>query len=162
MFRRSDSQSTFGSLAVLLSPKKRAYLEAKHWSGAFRRKALPVLLRNEPVFAPLFCADNGRTNKPVAQQDSEGHRIVEPALIDVDIELSGVFHLLAICAENDVADVQPSEIRRRPWHDVGHNHALVPRQVKGGGHPWRDGLRSDADHAPARRLRTTTRADGRV
>jgi len=67
MFRRSDSQSTFGSLDVLLSPKKRAYLEAKHWSGAFRRKALPVLLRNEPVFAPLFCADNGRPNKPVAQ-----------------------------------------------------------------------------------------------
>ena len=57
MFRRSNSQSTFGSLEVLLSPKKRAYLEAKHWSGAFRRKALPVLLRNEPVFAPLFCAD---------------------------------------------------------------------------------------------------------
>ena len=67
MFRRSDSQSTFGSLDVRLSPKKRAYLEAKHWSGAFRRKALPVLLDNESAFAPLFCADNGRPNKPVAQ-----------------------------------------------------------------------------------------------
>ncbi len=33
MFRRSDSQDTFGSLDVLLSPAKRAYLEAKHGSG---------------------------------------------------------------------------------------------------------------------------------
>ena len=67
MFRRSDSQTTFGSLAVLLSPEKRAYLETKHGSGVFRRKALPVWLRNEPVFAPRFCADNGRPNQPVAQ-----------------------------------------------------------------------------------------------
>ena len=54
MFRRSDSQTTFGSLAVLLSPEKRAYLETKHGSGVFRRNALPVWLRNEPVFAPLW------------------------------------------------------------------------------------------------------------
>ena len=67
MFRRSNPQGTFGSLDVLLSPQKRAFLEAKHWSGAFRRKALPVLLGNESVFAPLFCPDNGRPNKPVAQ-----------------------------------------------------------------------------------------------
>ncbi len=56
MLHRSNSQATFGSLEGLLSPKKRAYLEARHGSGAFRRKALPVLLRNEPVFAPRFCA----------------------------------------------------------------------------------------------------------
>ena len=67
MFRRSDSQTTFGSLDVLLSPAKRAYLDTQHWAGAFRRKALAVLLGCEALFASLFCADNGRPNKPVAQ-----------------------------------------------------------------------------------------------
>ncbi len=66
MFRPTDSQATFGSLNVLLSPKKIARLEKKHWAGAFRRKALPVLLANEEAFRPLFCEDNGRPNKPVA------------------------------------------------------------------------------------------------
>ncbi len=66
MFRRSDSQATFGSLNVLLSPEKIAKLEKKHWAGGFRRKALPVLLANEETFRPLFCEDNGRPNKPVA------------------------------------------------------------------------------------------------
>jgi len=66
MFRRTDSQATFGSLNVLLSPKKIAKLEKKHWAGGFRRKALPVLLANEETFRPLFCEDNGRPNKPVA------------------------------------------------------------------------------------------------
>jgi len=67
MFRPSDRQATFGSLDVLLSPEKRAYLDAKHWSGAFRRKALPLLVECELLFATLFCSDNGRPNKPVAQ-----------------------------------------------------------------------------------------------
>ncbi len=67
MFRRSNPQGTFGSLDVLLSPRKRAFLEAKHGSGAFRRKALPVLRSSESAFAPLFCPDNGRPNNPVAQ-----------------------------------------------------------------------------------------------
>ena len=66
MFRRTDSQATFGSLNVLLSPKKIARLEKNHWAGDFRRKALPVLLANEETFRPLFCEDNGRPNKPVA------------------------------------------------------------------------------------------------
>ncbi len=66
MFRRTDSQATFGSLNVLLSPEKIAKLEKKHWAGGFRRKALPVLLANEETFRPLFCEDNGRPNKPVA------------------------------------------------------------------------------------------------
>jgi len=67
MFRPSDRQATFGSLEVLLSPEKRAYLDAKHWSGAFRRKALPLQLECELLFATRFCSDNGRPNKPVAQ-----------------------------------------------------------------------------------------------
>ncbi|MFQ5464173.1 MAG: transposase [Phycisphaerae bacterium] len=67
MFRPSDCQTTFGSLNVLLSPEKQAYLDAKHWAGAFRRKALPLLLECELLFATLFCSDNGRPNKPVAQ-----------------------------------------------------------------------------------------------
>jgi len=66
MFRRTDSQATFGSLDVLLSPEKIARLEKKHWAGGFRRKALPVLLAHEETFRPLFCEDNGRPNKPVA------------------------------------------------------------------------------------------------
>ncbi len=66
MFRRTDSQSTFGSLGVLLSPDKIARLEKNHWAGGFRHKALPVLLASEQTFRPLFCEDNGRPNKPVA------------------------------------------------------------------------------------------------
>ena len=66
MFRPTDSQATFGSLKVLLSPKKIARLEEKHWAGGFRHNALPVLLANEDTFRPLFCEDNGRPNKPVA------------------------------------------------------------------------------------------------
>lgn len=66
MFRHTDSQATFGSLNVLLSPAKIARLEKKHWAGGFRRQALPVLLANEETFRPLFCEDNGRPNKPVA------------------------------------------------------------------------------------------------
>jgi hypothetical protein len=66
MFRPTESQSTFGSLSVLLSPDKIARLEKNHWAGGFRRKALPVLLANEETFRPLFCEDNGRPNKPVA------------------------------------------------------------------------------------------------
>ncbi len=66
MFRKTDSQGSLGSLDVLLSPKKIEYLENKHWAGPFRDKALPVLLAAEDDFAPLFCEDNGRPNKPVA------------------------------------------------------------------------------------------------
>ncbi len=66
LFRRTDTQATFGSLSVPRSPKKIAILEKKHWAGGFRRKALPVLLAHEETFRPLFCEDNGRPNKPVA------------------------------------------------------------------------------------------------
>ena len=66
MFLKTDSQGSLGSLDVLLSPKKIEYLQNKHWAGPFRDKALPVLLAAEDDFAPLFCEDNGRPNKPVA------------------------------------------------------------------------------------------------
>ncbi len=51
---------------VLLSPKKIAKIEKKHWAGGFRRKTLPVLLANEETFRPFFCDDDGRPNKPAA------------------------------------------------------------------------------------------------
>jgi len=57
---------TLGSLDALLSPKKIAHLETRHWAGVFRSKALQVLLRSEATFAPLFREENGRPNKPVA------------------------------------------------------------------------------------------------
>jgi hypothetical protein len=66
MFRPTDRQGTFGTLDVLLSPRKIARLQNGHWASAFREKALPVLLANEAAFRPLFCEDNGRPNKPVA------------------------------------------------------------------------------------------------
>ena len=49
MFRRTDSQATFGSLNVLLSPEKIARLEKNYWAGGFRHKALPVLLTHESM-----------------------------------------------------------------------------------------------------------------
>ena len=60
MFRRSNPQGTFGSLDVLRSPRKRAFPEAKHGSGAFRRKALPVLRSNESALGCGRCVA-GRT-----------------------------------------------------------------------------------------------------
>lgn len=66
MFRTTDRQKTLGSLELLLSPRKIDRLERKHWAGRFRRKALPILIEAERTFAPLFCPDNGRPNKPVA------------------------------------------------------------------------------------------------
>jgi len=53
MFRRTDPQQTLASLEVLLSPRKIARLEARHWAGAFRRKALPVLLGSEATLILL-------------------------------------------------------------------------------------------------------------
>ena len=73
MFRRSDSQTTFGSLAVLLSPRKRAYLETKHWSGAFRRKALPVLLQNEPRVSDRFAWHHHEGMEKWRKADEERH-----------------------------------------------------------------------------------------
>ncbi len=55
MFRRTDAQATFGSLSVLLSPRKIAKLEKNHWAGSFRCKALPVLLANEQIFTDARC-----------------------------------------------------------------------------------------------------------
>ncbi len=66
MFRTTDRQATFDSLSVLLPPEKLQRLKKHHWAGPFREKALPVLLGHERIFAPLFCEDNGRPNKPVA------------------------------------------------------------------------------------------------
>ncbi len=66
MFRTTDRQATFDSLSVLLPPEKLQRLKKHHWAGPFREKALPVLLAHEGIFAPLFCEDNGRPNKPVA------------------------------------------------------------------------------------------------
>jgi hypothetical protein len=47
---------------MLLPEDKRARLE-RDWPGEFRRSVLPLI--DEELFRDLFCADNGRPNKPV-------------------------------------------------------------------------------------------------
>jgi hypothetical protein len=47
---------------MLLPDDKRERLE-RDWPGEFRRSVLPLI--NEEIFRDLYCADNGRPNKPV-------------------------------------------------------------------------------------------------
>ena len=62
MFRRSDSQGSLFQIANLLPDEKRQRLEGE-WPGQFRDHALPLI--DEEQFRDLYCADNGRPNKPV-------------------------------------------------------------------------------------------------
>src|ERR1017187_4353678 len=62
MFRRSDSQGSLFAVSNLLSDEKRRRLE-QDWPGQFRAHALPMI--DEDQFRDLYCADNGRPNKPV-------------------------------------------------------------------------------------------------
>ena len=64
MFRRTDAQSNLFP-AGGLSPEKHAACE-KSWAGAFRREALPILLRAEPNFADMFNREHGRPNRSMA------------------------------------------------------------------------------------------------
>jgi hypothetical protein len=62
VYRRSDPQGSLFQVSNLLSDEKRQRLE-QDWPGQFRSQALPLI--DEEQFRELYCADNGRPNKPV-------------------------------------------------------------------------------------------------
>ena len=62
MFQRKDPQRSLFAASMLLPEEKRERIEAD-WPGAFRRAALPLI--DEELFRYLYCANNGRPNKPV-------------------------------------------------------------------------------------------------
>lgn len=62
MFRRSDPQGSLFQTSELLPDDKRQRLEGT-WAWQFRTQALPLI--DEELFRELYCADNGRPNKPV-------------------------------------------------------------------------------------------------
>ena len=62
VFRRSNSQGSLFQISNLLPDEKRQRLD-KEWPGQFRQHALPLI--DEEQFRELYCADNGRPNKPV-------------------------------------------------------------------------------------------------
>ena len=62
MFRRSDQQGSLFQVSNLLPDEKRRRLE-RDWPGQFRAHAGPLI--DEEHFRELYCADNGRPNKPV-------------------------------------------------------------------------------------------------
>ena len=62
MFRRKDPQGSLFEVSGLLPEEKRERL-LNTWAHAFRTQALHLI--DEDAFRDLFCADNGRPNKPV-------------------------------------------------------------------------------------------------
>ena len=62
MFRTRDPQDSLFGTSNLVPPDKAKRLQAS-WAEGFRAHALPLI--DEEVFAPLYCADNGRPNRPV-------------------------------------------------------------------------------------------------
>ena len=62
MFRARDPQESLFGTSHLVPPDKAKRLQAS-WAEGFRAHALPLI--DEEVFAPLYCADNGRPNRPV-------------------------------------------------------------------------------------------------
>ena len=65
MFRQTENQRSLFEAGMLLPQMKRTQCE-KSWAGAFREKALPLLLKRETDFSILFDDKNGRPNKSVA------------------------------------------------------------------------------------------------
>jgi hypothetical protein len=63
MFQKRDPQrNLFESSNLLPRPKAARLLNS--WANIFQEKALPLI--DEELFAPLYCDDNGRPNKPVS------------------------------------------------------------------------------------------------
>ena len=62
MFRKRDGQSSLFETSNLVPAAKARRLQAS-WGEAFRTRALPLI--DEELFAPLYCDDNGRPNRPV-------------------------------------------------------------------------------------------------
>lgn len=62
MFRKKDPQGSLFETSNLLPAAKAQRLRAS-WAEPFRARALPLI--DEDLFAPLYCDDNGRPNRPV-------------------------------------------------------------------------------------------------
>ena len=62
MFRKRDSQGSLFESSLLVPAAKAERLRAS-WAETFRTRALALI--DEEVFAPLYCDDNGRPNRPV-------------------------------------------------------------------------------------------------
>ena len=62
MFRARDPQESLWQSQFLVTPKKAKRLEGS-WAEVFRNEALPLI--DEELFAPTYCADNGRPNRAV-------------------------------------------------------------------------------------------------
>ena len=62
MFRKKDPQSSLFEASNLVPEAKARRLQAS-WAETFRSRALSLI--DEELFAPLYCDDNGRPNRPV-------------------------------------------------------------------------------------------------
>ena len=62
MFRKRDPQVNLFVTSALVPPVKAQRLQAS-WAEVFRHRGLPLI--DEETFAPLYCQDNGRPNRPV-------------------------------------------------------------------------------------------------
>ena len=62
MFRARDPEESLWQSQFLVTPKKAKRLEGS-WAEVFRNEALPLI--DEELFAPMYCADNGRPNRAV-------------------------------------------------------------------------------------------------
>ena len=62
MFRKRDAQGSLFESSLLVPAAKADRLRAS-WAETFRTRALALI--DEEVFAPLYCDDNGRPNRPV-------------------------------------------------------------------------------------------------
>ena len=62
MYRQRHPQITLFESSYLVPAAKADRLRAS-WAETFRTRALPLI--DEDVFAPLYCEDNGRPNRPV-------------------------------------------------------------------------------------------------
>jgi hypothetical protein len=65
MFRPTDKQGKLFDAYGLMTSEKRSACE-KSWAGAFRERALPILLKAETEFAELYDERMGRPNVPVS------------------------------------------------------------------------------------------------
>ena len=62
MFRKTEPQSSLLESSFLVPESKAKRLRAS-WAETFRSRVLPLI--DEEEFAPLYCEDNGRPNRPV-------------------------------------------------------------------------------------------------
>ena len=62
MYRKRNPQDSLFDMDYFLPPAKAQRLEAS-WAETFQHRALPLI--DEDLFAPLYCEDAGRPNRPV-------------------------------------------------------------------------------------------------